>query len=264
MLKAFAIVTGIPTRMQFVGYFASYCSCAADTAHIIASSYLYNREYAKCVEFCGSELLKREKDEPQLLAATVAAHYQLAKVSSVMQSAVRFIPIIIKNSWWSPHSAITNGGVEMEEPFWFIRCSAAGHWLCTVLLNTLRPLLTETSDDLLISTILLLSQVDFASVGFSAFNEAITIAENKESFKSTVIFEFIGDLAVMDRIVFMASSRPECFLPESTEDAQAELQKVIEARLKVIDEAKKIKLTILYLSKIGNDFVRLLQSMEKS
>ncbi|KAJ1362128.1 hypothetical protein KIN20_021555 [Parelaphostrongylus tenuis] len=234
---------------------------AVDTGHIIATSYLYTRQYTKCIEFCTSELTKRDKDEPQLLAAIVAAHYQLADVASVVQAAVCLIPIIIKNDWCSPHPAITNGGVGTEEPFWFIRCSAAGHWLCTVLLNTLYPLLSDdNTDDLLISTVLLLSQVDFSSVGYSSFNDAISVADHKKSFKSTDIFEFIGDIAVMDRMIFMASSRPESFLPESTGDAQTEIQKNIGARMEVIDESKKIMLTIQYLSKVGADLIKLVQS----
>lgn len=250
-----------PSSPEF--QYGSHLAGAVDTAHIIVTSCLYNRQYTKCIEFCTAELIKRNKDEAQLLAAVVAAHYQLADVSSVVKAAVCLLPIIIKNNWWSRHPAITNGGVGAEEPFWFIRCAAAGHWLCTVLLNTLRPLLTDNSDNLLISTVLLLSQVDFASVGYSSFNEAILIAEKKESFESVDIFEFIGDIAVMDRMMFMASLRPECFRPESTEDAQAELQKVIEARLKAIDESKKIMLTILYLSKVGADLIKLVQCRNK-
>ncbi|KAK6040664.1 hypothetical protein COOONC_21831 [Cooperia oncophora] len=186
-----------------------------DTVYLIATCYLYTRQYEKCIELSTSELAQGKEPKPQLLAVIVAAYVQLGNVQAIIRSAVSFLPEIIKNSWWTLEPMIADGGATVEAPFWFIPCSAAGHWLASILLRTLRLLLSEAADDLLISTVMVLSQVDFASFGFAAFNEAIAIAESKESFKSVGIFDFISSTAVLDRLSFMATQRPQCFLSES-------------------------------------------------
>ncbi|KAK6011591.1 hypothetical protein OSTOST_23317, partial [Ostertagia ostertagi] len=175
------------------------------------------KQFKTDFEHSKNELALGKEQKPQLLAALVAAHFQLGNAQAVVQSALDFLPEIVKNGWWSLDPVIADGGAAVEANFWFIPCSAAGHWLSSIMLRTLRLLISETADDVLISTVLVLSQVDFASFGFAAFNEAMAVAENKESFKSIGIFEFLSSVPVLERISFMATEKPECFLPESGE-----------------------------------------------
>lgn len=151
----------------------------------------------------------------------------------------------------------------MEAPFWFVGCKAAGHWLSTVLLRVLWAPLSETADDLLVTAVMVLSQVDFATFGFAAFNEATEIAERRDSFKCVGMLEYISNSAVLDRLTFTASERPECFLTEVGENAEAEVQDKIGARLKVIDEGETLKSAILYLSKVGADLVRVVEALKE-
>uniref|UniRef100_A0A7I5EF57 TPR_REGION domain-containing protein n=1 Tax=Haemonchus contortus TaxID=6289 RepID=A0A7I5EF57_HAECO len=233
-----------------------------DTLYLVANCYLYTRQYDKCIEFCTSELAQGKERKPQLLAAIVAAHFQLGNAPAVVKSAVDFLPEIVKNDWWTLDPAISDGGATKEANFWFIPCSSAGHWLSSILLKALQSLITETSDDLLISALLVLSQVDFASYGFTTFNEAITIAENKDSFKSIGLLDFISNTAVLDRLTFMATEKPECFLSEPGENPDKQLQDIIEAHTSAIDENDRLKSTMLYLSKVGSDLVRVVEALK--
>ncbi|EYB83931.1 hypothetical protein Y032_0327g2619 [Ancylostoma ceylanicum] len=226
-----------------------------ETSHLISLAYLYTRQYKKCVEFILSDQAKDTADRPHLLATKFAAHFQLGNLREILQSALELLPVILKNEWYSPDSAISDGGATMETPFWFIRQSAAGHWLASLLLRSLRPLVKETSEDVLLSTVIVLSQVDFSTLAFPAFNEAISIAESKESFRCVGIFDFVSDPAVIDRLAFLATSRPECFFPEVNEDAEVKLQNTIEMRLKTDSEGDRIKSSLLYLEKVGNDLL---------
>ncbi|VDM69497.1 unnamed protein product [Strongylus vulgaris] len=167
----------------------------------------------------------------------------------MLQTISEFLPVILKNEWCSVDVTIADAGATMESiyirflsdldvmefdtfvyltqnpyklkpietPFWFIRCAAAGHWIANLLLQSLRIMLKETSGDALITTIMVLSQVDFANNGFSAFNEAISVAETKDSFNCTGIFDFISDSVVIERLASLASDRPQCFFSGQSE-----------------------------------------------
>ncbi|VDK60481.1 unnamed protein product [Cylicostephanus goldi] len=95
---------------------------------------------------------------------------------------------------------------------------------------------------------MVLSQVDFASSGFAAFNEAMDIAEAKESFNCAGIFEFISDPVVMDRLASLASDRPQCF-SMGGKDSEVELQNAIESRIINLDEGEKIRSCLQFLMK---------------
>lgn len=236
---------------------------AQDSAYLVAISYLYSRQYEKCIEYCSTEMLQTEEKTPQLLAVTIAAYFQIGDTQAVVRKSVDFLPTVLENSWWTRDTSITDGGSTMEAPFWFVGCKAAGHWLSTVLLRVLWAPLSETADDLLVTAVMVLSQVDFATFGFAAFNEATEIAERRDSFKCVGMLEYISNSAVLDRLTFTASERPECFLTEVGENAEAEVQDKIGARLKVIDEGETLKSAILYLSKVGADLVRVVEALKE-
>ncbi|KHJ95010.1 hypothetical protein OESDEN_05056 [Oesophagostomum dentatum] len=147
-----------------------------------------------------------------------------------------------------------------QTPFWFIRYTAAGHWLADLLLQSLRPLLTVASEDVLICAVMVLSQVDFASVGFAAFNDAVSIAETKDSFKCSGIIDFISDPVVLERLACLASSRPQCFFSEASENLETEIQNAIEMRLIAANETERIRSTMLYLQKVGEELQKSLVS----
>ncbi|WKX99823.1 hypothetical protein Q1695_014587 [Nippostrongylus brasiliensis] len=237
---------------------------ADETVNLVAICYLYTRQYEKCIEFCSTELKESKEERSPLRAALIAAHFQLGNVEAMLQSAVDFLPTIVKNCWQSIDPAITNGGTTIESPFWFIGCAAAGHWLSSILLKTLFSRLNETAEDLLIIAIMILSQVDFATTGFTAFNEAIAVAEKKESFKAVGVFEFISSSPVFERVAFLASERPQCFLEEAGNGAAAEVQAMIDARLEVLNDNECLKHTILYLSKVGAELIRVVSPAKEA
>ncbi|CAJ0598171.1 unnamed protein product [Cylicocyclus nassatus] len=225
-----------------------------ETSHLISLAYLYTRQYEKCIDFIAARPTKNIENKPQLLATKIAAQFQLRKIKDMLQTISEIVPVIIKNEWYSMDPTITDAGATMEAPFWFIRNSAAGHWVTNLLLLSLRPLLNGTSSDKLISAIMVLSQADFAVSGFAAFNEAMDIAEAKESFNCAGIFDFISDPVVMDRLASLASDRPQCF-SMGEKDNESELQNAIESRITNLDEGDKIRSCLQFLMKAGYDML---------
>ncbi|KAK6741968.1 hypothetical protein RB195_009693 [Necator americanus] len=231
-----------------------------EISHLVLLAYLYTRQYGECVEFTSSQQTKDTEDNRHLLAAQFAAHFQLGNIKKTLESALNLLPVVIKNEWFSVDRAVVDGGINMETPFWFIRYTSAGHWLISLLLRTLRLLLTETSEDMLICTLMVLSQVDFGTVAFTTFNEAISIAENKKTFKCAGILDFVSNPAVIDRLAFLASTRPECFSSESSENKESEILHVVETRLNAVNESDKIKSSLYFLAKAGNDLLKIIQT----
>ncbi|ETN83844.1 hypothetical protein NECAME_07136 [Necator americanus] len=231
-----------------------------EISHLVLLAYLYTRQYGECVEFTSSQQTKDTEDNRHLLAAQFAAHFQLGNIKKTLESALNLLPVVIKNEWFSVDRAVVDGGINMETPFWFIRYTSAGHWLISLLLRTLRLLLTETSEDMLICALMVLSQVDFGTVAFTTFNEAISIAENKKTFKCAGILDFVSNPAVIDRLAFLASTRPECFSSESSENKESEILHMVETRLNAVNESDKIKSSLYFLAKAGNDLVKIIQT----
>ncbi|KAK5974691.1 hypothetical protein GCK32_010061, partial [Trichostrongylus colubriformis] len=73
-------------------------------------------------------------------------------------------------------------------------------------------------------------------------------------------FEFISHTSVLDRLTFMASEKPECFLSDPSENAEENLEDVIEARLNGIDEDSRLKSAMLYLAKVGLDLIKIVEA----